>query len=85
MPTIAEQLKSIGREEGRQEGRQEGRKDMLIKQIHKKFKKLSKSDLKRLNGLHDQQLDDLSLALLDMTRWDELKAYLDSCCDNQSF
>ena len=35
MPTIAEQLKSIGREEGRQEGRQEGRKDMLIKQIQK--------------------------------------------------
>lgn len=80
MPTIAEQLigkgRIIGREEGRQEGRQEGRKELLIKQIKKKFKKASKPYLKRVDDLHGQQLEDLSLALLDMNHWEELKVYL---------
>ncbi len=81
MPTIAEQLigrgRTIGREEGMKKGRQEGSQELLINQIAKKFKKkVPEPYLKRVKSLRGQQLKDLSLALLDMKDWEELKPYL---------
>ena len=63
------------RQEGRQEGRQEALSQVALLQLHKKFEQLGKSIEESILALPAEQLEQLSVDLLefakpqDLTRW----------------
>jgi len=59
--TIAERLRTEGREQGRKEGRKEGReenqRDMLLKLLERRFGALPEPVMERIRGAGIKQLD----------------------------
>jgi len=60
----------------REEGREEGRTELLWHQIKKKYPELDNRYYDKIKELNSKQIEDLSLALLDMKSSKELKEYL---------
>ena len=65
-----------GKQEGRQEGRQEGERNLLVRQLSKRFGKLTNSYIENINSLTIVQLEDLGEALLDFGNITDLEQWL---------
>jgi predicted transposase/invertase (TIGR01784 family) len=64
------------KQEGRQEGRQEGESRLLIRQLSRRFGKISDRRIQIINSLTLEQLDDLGEALLDFGELADLDNWL---------
>jgi len=64
------------KQEGRQEGRQEGEIRLLIRQLSRRFGKISDRRIQIINSLTLEQLDDLGEALLDFGELADLDNWL---------
>jgi predicted transposase YdaD len=64
------------KQEGRQEGRQEGEIRLLIRQLSRRFGKISDRRIQIINSLTLEQLDDLGEALLDFCELADLDNWL---------
>ena len=77
---VYQEAKQEGRQEGKQEGRQEGRQDeainLLVRQLSKRFGKLTHSYIENINKLTIAQLEDLGEALLDFVNINDLEQWL---------
>ena len=75
-----QEAKQEGRQEGRQEGLQEGRQEgeihLLIRQLSRRFGKISDRRVQVINSLTLEQLDDLGEALLDFGELADLDNWL---------
>jgi len=65
-------------QEAKQEGEQEGEKNLLLRQLSKRFGKLSDRYIQSINNLNITQLEDLGEALLDFGEINELEQWLRS-------
>ncbi|HAN46299.1 MAG TPA: hypothetical protein DCQ32_07065 [Cyanobacteria bacterium UBA8156] len=65
-----------GKQEGIQVGRQEGEVQLLLRQLGRRFGKLSDRQRECITGLSLEQLEALGEALLDFQRLDDLEAWL---------
>jgi predicted transposase YdaD len=65
------------KQEGRQEGRQEGEIRLLIRQLSRRFGKISDRRIQVINSLTLEQLDDLGEALLDFSELADLDNWLE--------
>ena len=70
--------RAIGLQEGLQQGLQQGETNLLIRQLTRRFGKLSRRTEKRIRALALEQLDLLAEALLDFTASVELTQWLDT-------
>jgi predicted transposase/invertase (TIGR01784 family) len=77
---VYQEAKQEGRQEGRQEGLQEGRQEgeihLLIRQLSRRFGKISDRRVQVINSLTLEQLDDLGEALLDFGELADLDNWL---------
>ena len=65
-------------QEAKQEGEQEGEKNLLLRQLSKRFGKLSDRYIQSINNLNITQLEDLGEALLDFAEVSDLEQWLTS-------
>jgi len=65
-----------GLQKGLQKGREEGKRSLLLALLAKKFGKLSPTLQKQINQLSGKNLDNLSLAFLNLKNVKELQAWL---------
>ncbi|WP_016953634.1 DUF4351 domain-containing protein [Anabaena sp. PCC 7108] len=65
-----------GKEEGRQEARQEWEKNLLVRQLSKRFGKLSDNYIENISNLTIEKLEDLGEALLDFVDISDLEQWL---------
>lgn len=70
--TIFGPLYREGREEGREEGVLEGERRMALRQLTRRFGKLPPSSVKRIRAMKSEDLELLSVRLLDATSLQEL-------------
>lgn len=70
--------KEEGRQEGRQEGWQEGQADLVLRQLHRRLRRLSPECQDRVRALSVDQLQNLGEALLDFRTEDDLQRWLSS-------
>jgi predicted transposase YdaD len=75
---VYQEAKQEGREEGREEGEQEGEKNLLLRQLSKRFGKLTDSYIQKISNLKIAQLEDLGEALLDFRDINDLDEWLKS-------
>lgn len=61
-----------------QEAKEEGEKNLLLRQLSKRFGKLSDSYIESINNLTIAQLEDLGEALLDFAEISDLEQWLKS-------
>ena len=73
---VYQEAKQEGRQEGKQEGRQEGERNLLLRQLSKRFGKLTNSYIENINSLTIVQLEDLGEALLDFGDITDLEQWL---------
>ena len=77
---VYQEAKQEGRQEGRQEGLQEGRQEgeihLLIRQLSRRFGKISDRRVQVINSLTLEQLEDLGEALLDFCELRDLDNWL---------
>jgi len=76
MITNLERVIKREQEQTYRKGREEGRAELLWHQIKKKFPALDNSYYHKIKKLDSKQIEDLSLALLDMKKTNELEQYL---------
>ncbi|AFZ58837.1 DUF4351 domain-containing protein [Anabaena sp. PCC 7938] len=69
------------KEEGRQEARQEWQTNLLVRQLSKRFGKLSSNYIENINKLTIEQREDLGEALLDFVDISELEQWLKTHTD----
>jgi predicted transposase/invertase (TIGR01784 family) len=67
-----------GRQEGRQEGKQDGEKALVLRQLIKRFGKLSDRHQTQISALEIFQLEELAEALLDFTNITDLNLWLEN-------
>ncbi|NCR74027.1 MAG: DUF4351 domain-containing protein [Microcystis aeruginosa LG13-12] len=69
-----------GRREGREEGREEGelsaKKSLILRQLNLKLGSIPLKVEQKIKQLNPNQLDNLALALLDFSDWEDLHQWL---------
>ena len=73
---VYQEAKQEGKQEGRQEGRQDEAINLLVRQLSKRFGKLTHSYIENINKLTIAQLEDLGEALLDFVNINDLEQWL---------
>jgi predicted transposase YdaD len=71
-------VKQEGKQEGHQEGKQDGEKALVLRQLTKRFGKLSDRHLTQISALEITQLEELAEALLDFASITDLDIWLEN-------
>jgi hypothetical protein len=76
MPSVADKLKQIGREEGREEGWEEGQLSLISRLLQRKFGVIDPSLSAQLHQLSIVQVEELADVLFEWNDLNDFKAWL---------